>query len=253
MKLGEEHPYFAVSGDKANRGKELNADRLEAFYRGGRTHVEAVLRVLKQHFSFEPCGRALDFGCGVGRLTCAMAPHFSEVVGLDVSAGMLAKAKYYCQGRGIRNIRHVNTSTGYAIPENKFDFAHTCIVLQHMRIREGEQAVRQIVRALQNGGVGAIHFTYGHVNGRLYHSLRELPKRNVITRAVGNILLGWRRDTPTMLMSGYSISRMLGILAESGIEKMFVHRIDDWGSLGLFLFFRKGPDAASEWSNPMRP
>ena len=37
--------------------------------------------------------RALDFGCGAGRLTRALARHFDEVVGIDVAASMIAKAR----------------------------------------------------------------------------------------------------------------------------------------------------------------
>jgi SAM-dependent methyltransferase len=252
-KFGETDPYFGVLSSEANRGQILEVGKLREFYRSGQIHVYDVLRIAKEQLSFEPHGNALDFGCGVGRLTCAMAPYFEEVVGVDVSQGMLAKAKEHTKNLDLTNIRYVNSLDGYVIPENHFDFVHTYIVLQHMDVRSGEAAVGQMVRGLRSGGIGAIHFTYGSTRGRLSHALRELAKTNVITRAAGNILLGRKWNSPTMLISGYSIERMLGILACNGIEKMFLHRVDDWGSLGLFLFFKKGPEAASEWSNPISP
>ena len=38
-------------------------------------------------------GRALDFGCGVGRLTQALALHFDAVTGVDISGPMLEHAR----------------------------------------------------------------------------------------------------------------------------------------------------------------
>ena len=49
--------------------------------------VEATLRELGG-----PQRRCLDFACGTGRITAVAADHFAEVVGVDVSALMLASA-----------------------------------------------------------------------------------------------------------------------------------------------------------------
>src|SRR5688572_29293377 len=38
-------------------------------------------------------GRALDFGCGYGRLTQGMAAYFDEVVGVDIASSMIAGAR----------------------------------------------------------------------------------------------------------------------------------------------------------------
>lgn len=252
-KLGELDPYFGVLSSDDFRGRSLDADRLEKFYHSGEVHVREVFKIAQQQFSFMPHGKALDFGCGVGRLTCGMAPHFAEVFGLDISPGMLAKAQDRTERLALSNIRYVNPADGYVIPGNHFDFVHTYLVLQHMRVSDGERALGQMVHGLKNGGVGAVHFTYGHTRGRLYQRVRELAKMNAVSRTIGNVMLGRKWDSVTMLISSYSISRMIEILTENGIEKMFVHRIDDWGSLGLFLFFKKGPGAVSEWSNPVLP
>lgn len=42
-----------------------------------------------------PRKHALDFGCGVGRLTQALAAHFDEVTGVDISPSMIKLAKKY--------------------------------------------------------------------------------------------------------------------------------------------------------------
>jgi ubiquinone/menaquinone biosynthesis C-methylase UbiE len=40
----------------------------------------------------------LDPGCGIGRVSMALAPHAAEVTGLDVSSGMIAAARQRCEG-----------------------------------------------------------------------------------------------------------------------------------------------------------
>ena len=49
--------------------------------------VQATLRELGG-----PQKKCLDFACGTGRITTVAADHFAEVVGVDVSALMLASA-----------------------------------------------------------------------------------------------------------------------------------------------------------------
>ena len=51
--------------------------------------------------------RALDVGCGRGRLTVDLAAHAAEVVGLDPDAEMLAEAASLAARRGVPNVRWV--------------------------------------------------------------------------------------------------------------------------------------------------
>lgn len=43
-------------------------------------------------------GRYLDFACGTGRIMALASPHFSEVVGIDVSEAMLSEARQRVPG-----------------------------------------------------------------------------------------------------------------------------------------------------------
>jgi SAM-dependent methyltransferase len=42
--------------------------------------------------------RVLEVGCGIGRLAAALSPHVAHVTGLDVSEGMIARARERCGG-----------------------------------------------------------------------------------------------------------------------------------------------------------
>jgi len=46
------------------------------------------------HYELDGAGRLLDLGCGPGTLTLPLAPHFESVLGLDVSAEMIAQGQH---------------------------------------------------------------------------------------------------------------------------------------------------------------
>jgi SAM-dependent methyltransferase len=58
-------------------------------------HPSVYAAVLGQHTSLAsaPLSLLVDAGCGPGRATAALAPHFTHALGLDPSAGMIATAR----------------------------------------------------------------------------------------------------------------------------------------------------------------
>src|SRR6266436_6438290 len=87
--MGDLDPYWAIL--TAPGTKHGNWD-LEKFFATGSYEISCLtsaaekLGLPKQH------EWALDFGCGVGRLTRALAPLFHNVVGIDISESMLRRA-----------------------------------------------------------------------------------------------------------------------------------------------------------------
>jgi len=251
--FGRDDPFYGVFSSNEYSGKLFDDDSVKRLYGSGDKHVKCILALAARHFDFHPVGDALDFGCGVGRLTLPLAEAFDNACGLDISEGMLSTAREAAKLRGIENVRFERISSGEQIPKARYQFVHTYITLQHMIVSEGERRFNELVGALSDGGVGAIHFTYGHVDGAIAHTLREILKRNAIARGLSNIMKKRAWNYPVMAMSKYSIPKMLGLLSDHGIEKMFLHRVDDWGNYGAFVFFQKSNASASEFSNPRTP
>jgi len=107
--------------------------------------VEVLLPLLRKH-------RALDFGCGVGRLTQPLAQHFEQVYGVDISASMIQQAKDYNQ-HGSRCQYVVNQRSDLRIfPNEHFDFIYSNITLQHMPPRYGRCYISEFMRVLAPGG-----------------------------------------------------------------------------------------------------
>ncbi len=103
--------------------------------------------------------RALDFGCGVGRLTAALAHHFKHVDGVDIAPSMVAEARRRFGDDSQMAFHLVEDDSLSMFPTGTFDFIYTAHVLQHMEPRYSERYVREFVRVLAPGGVAVIQMT----------------------------------------------------------------------------------------------
>src|SRR5262245_28206292 len=68
--------------------------RPDRFFETGKAEIETLIDSTPA-LNGVPRRRALDFGCGVGRLTQALCDHFVECVGVDISAEMLRLAEVF--------------------------------------------------------------------------------------------------------------------------------------------------------------
>jgi SAM-dependent methyltransferase len=96
-------------------------------------------------------GEGLDFGCGVGRLTQALARRFARCVGVDISPQMIDRAVALNRHAHCRYVAHSKTRLPFA--DESFSFIYSNIVLQHVPARFSEQYLREFVRVLAPGGV----------------------------------------------------------------------------------------------------
>ena len=97
--------------------------------------------------------RALDFGCGVGRLSQALAQHFARVDGVDISPAMVGLARSLNR-HGERVSYHANDRPDLSIfADGTFDFIVTSIVLQHIEpVDRDASYLAELCRVLAAGG-----------------------------------------------------------------------------------------------------
>ncbi len=101
----------------------------------------------------------LDLGCGIGRMAAALAPRCRSVLGLDVSAGMVAEARRRCAGLG--NVRFEVTAGEdlAAMTEGAFDLVLAVDSFPYIVQVGGDVAERHAAgaaRALRAGGALAV-------------------------------------------------------------------------------------------------
>src|ERR1700756_4853660 len=89
--LAQADPLWAICTDPEARNRQWDEEK---FFATGKKELEIVLDYAANlGFVVPQNAPALDFGCGVGRLTRAMAAHFSECWGVDISPTMIRLAQ----------------------------------------------------------------------------------------------------------------------------------------------------------------
>ena len=98
--------------------------------------------------------RALEIGCGPGRLLLPMSRHFGEIQGVDISEEMAALARNRL--RDVPNARvHVTSGSDLdMLSDGHFDFVYSYAVFQHIPSREVVLSyIREAQRVLKPGGI----------------------------------------------------------------------------------------------------
>jgi SAM-dependent methyltransferase len=147
--MGDLDPYWAILTEA---GTKYGKWDVEKFFETGSHEIACLtsaaekLGVPKQH------DWALDFGCGVGRLTRAFAPLFQNVVGIDISQSMLRRAVALNPYKNCQFL--LNDSDSLPFPSAKFDIIYTALVLQHVPSQESiRRYIAEFVRVLKPGGL----------------------------------------------------------------------------------------------------
>jgi cyclopropane fatty-acyl-phospholipid synthase-like methyltransferase len=104
--------------------------------------------------------RALDFGCGVGRIVIPLAERCGSVLGVDVADSMLVNARLLCQQRNLSNVRFARCDDSLEGVDGGFDLVHSYIVFQHVPPGRGLPLLERLLRKLNANGVGVIHVLY---------------------------------------------------------------------------------------------
>lgn len=155
--MGENDPFYSVITNNQFKSENVSEEVLENFYFGTGSKqlcdfVNEQLKALKGK-SLEDFKelRGLDFGCGVGRNSIHLAPYFKELVGLDISEGVLLKAREICQKQNIKNIDFYK-SNDQITTFGKFDFIFSVITLQHIPPPLMKDYIHQLLSMLNPKG-----------------------------------------------------------------------------------------------------
>lgn len=188
--LGEMDPLWAILTHAEKQGGRWDLDE---FLQTGEEEIVGVLARVAEVAPDLDIRRALDFGCGVGRLCQALARRIAEVHGVDISAAMLLQARRIEAARSReaerpgRCVFHENARADLRLfDDGSFDLIYSNITLQHMPPALQDAYLGEFCRVLAPGGLMVFQLPEGprqplNWRGRwLRRARRLLPRRLVM-------------------------------------------------------------------------
>lgn len=201
--LGKDDPLWAILSHPGKRGGGWNLDE---FFAAGESEI-AVLEPYLAHFGLpQQRDRALDFGCGVGRVTRALATRFAAVIGVDVSASMIARARELnARFSNIHFVENPHAHLGFAA-DASVDLVYSHLTLQHIPPELQATYLAEFMRVLAPDGLAVLQFACGFDSTWRGRLLRALPNRAL------NPLRRWVHRRRTVFE--------MHVLAESEVERI---------------------------------
>ena len=182
----------------------------DEFYASGGEVVESMRRWAGPSLG---SGRALDLGCGPGRMSMHLARYFSRVDAVDISAGMIERAR----AAGLPENVHLYVLEQARLPfeDGSFDFVLSFTVFQHIPDREVTASyLTETARMLAPEGRAVLHF-----DTRPGSALRGLALRlpdPLLPRRLRRFVR--RYPVPASTLHQALSERGLGIVEERGVD-----------------------------------
>ncbi|XP_073501726.1 putative methyltransferase DDB_G0268948 isoform X1 [Phyllobates terribilis] len=111
-----------------------------------------VLSYVKVKTNGRPLEMAVDVGCGTGRYTLPLAPHFKKVLGLDISESQINVAKQMTLAKNVSYM--VAPAENLPMKDASMDLVHAGLAAHFFTI---DQFLDEAVRVLKTRGCLAFH------------------------------------------------------------------------------------------------
>lgn len=143
-RLAQKNPRYYINSDQGRGITE------EEFRKSGESAYE---KLIAQDKLLNGRESILDFGCGTGRLTEFMTKDFNKVIGVDISATMIAQAK--ARLKDLKNVELFEIDgASIPLPGRSVDIVFAYLVFQHIKERNMvENAFGEIFRVLAEAGI----------------------------------------------------------------------------------------------------
>ena len=204
--LGSADPLWAVlvSPDARHHGWSP-----EQFLATGRIEIDRVLAHIDALGLRPGHARALDFGCGVGRLTNALATHFDHVVGVDISPTMLETARTLVSDERCEFVEN-DAPHLERFADDSVDLAVSSLVLQHMPPDLAEHMLGELIRVTRPGGVVVVQVA----------EQPDLSARGLATRVLPRSAMRWAQQR----VLGYPAPMDMFATSRATVERVIAGR-----------------------------
>ncbi len=236
-------PFYAILTDPKFR--HGGGDRAE-FFETGQSMASGVLLQCDELGLAQGHGRALDFGCGVGRISAPLSQTFGEVIGLDVSPSMVAEArKVHASVTNCRFEVHQGNTLGH-YQDQSFDLVFCVLVLQHLSSQAAIlEYLQEFVRVLRPGGALAFQLPSSvpaplplpHWRTRTGLKARLAPILRRLGVSAKSLQDRWDW-APQMTMTAVPEDLTLKTLSDAGASVVFATPVDvDRGGTSSRIYF----------------
>jgi SAM-dependent methyltransferase len=183
QRLAGADPLHAIASDPGRRRQQDRAWSTEEFFAKGVTLYglvrSLVLRIADRR-------RAVDLGCGAGRLSRQLATDFASVIGVDVAPQMVTMAREL--NRDVANVEF-RIGSGDTLPVDSVssDLVFSLQVLQHIDRDVLPRLILEMARVLVPGGHVLVHIPRTNWRQRFSAMVRLASIRRVMTRLAVSI------------------------------------------------------------------
>ncbi len=243
--FGRTDPLFAILTLEGKEGHRWNQDE---FFASGRKEIGDLMNHVDSMNVPVPRQKALDFGCGVGRLTQSLGDHFSEVCGLDIAPSMIQLANKYNR-HGDKCRYYVNQKDDLkAFDDDDFDLIYSNITLQHMAPRYSQNYIQEFLRILSPKGLLVFQLPDAPATVQR-RTLRQLSKSltpKTLLTAYRKLRYGGLK--PIMQMYGVRKNQIVNLIEVSGADIVNIRQepMGQEGWVSYLYFVRKSASINSE-------
>lgn len=241
-KVAEKEPYWGVLSVDRFRGRNLSQADLDVFFETGEQYLRYVLDVIRKFHDPEfKIDRALDFGCGVGRLAIPIARAAKgETIGVDVAPNMLRLCAEHAQRRKISNLTLVEGDDELSQVKGSFNFINTFLVLQHIPPARGIAIISKLIDKLALGGIASLQLTYAKERRFLKHEEGRSPYYR--RSDDGIVEIGAAPDVRpegSITMYDYDLNQLFAVVQRATTYPMVVRPTDDDGHIGVQVILKR--------------
>ena len=147
---GKDDPFWAVLAAPDKKGNRWQVDD---FFKTGADEITALMDYVASLDTPVARHRALDFGCGPGRLSQALSDHFARVDGVDISPSMIELARGFNRCPDRCEYHTLSGDDLQLFASRSFDFIYTTMTLQHLKPRYTKRYLAEFLRVLRPDGL----------------------------------------------------------------------------------------------------
>jgi len=149
-KFGRTDPLWSILSHPKMKGNQWN---LNEFIATGKREVNELVAYLHKLEHPFPQGTALDFGCGIGRITQPLCDYFETCHGVDIAPSMIEFANAFNRHRKCC-FYHLHQQEHLALfADNSLNFIYCVITLQNIPPRYTKKYLVEFMRILAPQGL----------------------------------------------------------------------------------------------------